>query len=509
MKFVRALPGFVLVLVAHAADVPSQPVCRFAGRVLNSLTGEPLKKAQLTLRSTTSPNLTYAFATDEQGAFLHPAVAGGAYDLIVQRPGFVQMAKALTIAVGDSETMVRLTPQGVITGRVVDRDGDPIVRATVEAIEAHYENGMRRYVVSGTTASNDLGEYRIYGLKPGTYYLGGVSHGPAGDAAAYYPGSLQVSQAAPIDVPAGTEIRGIDLTLSETRGATIRGVVQAAGLPLRGVTVATIPCDWGPLDRVSSSVRSADGAFELAGVEPGCHILAADSFSMGKRYSARLSLNVADSNIESVRVNLLPPIRVTGRVHSESGSAPKAGKMIVTLVARSSSVTASGSPGEDGGLSIDNIVPETYEISATLPEGYFLKSARLGNVDALQSGVDVSQGESGKLDLEISATGGRVEGSVTEGDQPSPGARVVLMPGDERNRRLRFQIATADQKGVFRISGIAPGDYRLYGFQTVDESSVQDPSYLKRFESQSKQVSIHEHGRETLQLEPIRDAGGR
>lgn len=172
--------------------------------------------------------------------------------------------------------------------------------------------------------------------------------------------------------------------------------------------------------------------FELRGVGTGCHILAADSFSTGKRYSARASLNVADANIESLQVSLLAPIRLTGRVRIEGGGALKSGSVVITFVSRTSQVTASGSPAEDGSLSMDNIVPESYEVSALLPDGYYLKSARVGNVDVLQSGLDLSEGEGGKLDVEISAAGGRVNGSVAEADdEPIPGARVVLVSEEE------------------------------------------------------------------------------
>lgn len=251
MKLARALPALFVLLAAHAADAPAQQFSRFTGRVLNALTGEPLKKAQLTLRSTTSADISYRLATDEQGGFSHPTVAAGNYDLVVQRPGFVQAAKPVSLTSGDptAEMTIRLVPQGVVAGRVADRDGDPVARVTVEAIQARYEGGMRRFLVSSSTVTNDLGEYRIYGLTPGTYYLGAVNHGAPGDAAAYYPGTLQLSQAVAIDVPAGNEMHGLDLMLSDLHAVTIRGTIQApAGVPLRGVTITAVPCDSGPLD---------------------------------------------------------------------------------------------------------------------------------------------------------------------------------------------------------------------------------------------------------------------
>lgn len=511
MKLVRAVPALFLVLVIRAADTPPQSFCRFAGRVVNATTGEPLKKAQVILRATASSDLSYHAATDEQGGFALPAVAGGNYELVVQRPGFVQAAKSLALSGGDTvdDAVVRLIPHGVVAGRVIDRDGDPMARVTVEAIQAHYQGAAKRYVVANSAITNDLGEYRIYGLSPGTYYLGGMYHGETGDAAGYYPGSLQASQAVAINVPAGNEVRGLDLTLFDLHTVKVHGTLQAPpGLPLRGVRMTAAPCDSGPLGRVSTSIRGADGSFELIGVGPGCHILAADSLYSGKRYSARMTVNIGDANLESLQVSLLPPIRLIGKVHAESGGLPKTAPIFVTLESRASFVTAAGRVAEDGTLSIDNVVPETYEINARLPEGYYLKSARFGSIDVLQTGLDLSRGDTSRLDLEIRADGGRVDGSVGEGDdQPSPGARIVLVPEDERSRPLRSQTATADSKGVFQISGIAPGDYRVYAFQTVDAGAIQDPAYLKRFEDRGKLISIHEHSQEALRLAPIRAEG--
>lgn len=507
MKLGCAVSALFVILIAHAADVPSQSFSRFAGRVLNAKTGEPLKKAQVILRGTVSSGLSYHAATDDQGSFALPAVAGGNYELVVQRPGFVQAAKSVVLTGGDTveDAVVRLIPHGVVAGRVTDRDGDPMPRVTVEAIQAHYQAGGRLYLVAGTAITNDLGEYRIFGLAPGTYSLGGVYHGEAGDAMGYYPGALQASQAVPIRIPAGNEVHGLDFTLSDLHTVKLRGVVQAPpGLPLRGVTITAAPCDSGPLGRVTTSVRNSDGAFELVGVGPGCHILAADSFNAGKRYSARMTLNIGDAKIELLQVSLLPPIRLSGRLRTESGALPNTGPIFVNLESRSSEVTATGSPAEDGTLSIDNVVPETYEVSAMLPDGYYLKSARFGSIDVLQTGLDLGRGDPSRLDLEVSGDGGRIDGAVLEGDdQPTPGARVVLVPEDERSRRLHFQTAIADSKGAYRFAGIAPGDYRVYAFQTVDAGTIQDPAYLKRFEDRGKLMSIREHSHEVLRLAPI------
>ena len=68
---------------------------------------------------------------------------------------------------------LRLPRGGVITGRVLDAFGDPVMEASVSAFRAEYINpGVRRLSASRPVQTNDLGDFRIYGVAPGKYYVG-------------------------------------------------------------------------------------------------------------------------------------------------------------------------------------------------------------------------------------------------------------------------------------------------------------------------------------------------
>ena len=100
-------------------------------------------------------------------------------------------------------------------------------------------------------------------------------------------------------------------------------------------------------------------------------------------------------------------------------------------------------------------------------------------------------------------TGGRIEGSVADGEgRPIDGARVALIE-DVRSGPSRQRVTVTDAKGVFSIRGIAPGDYKLYAFRNLEVSALQDPVYVRQVESQAKPISIHEHGVENLQVKAI------
>src|SRR5205814_4902693 len=120
--------------------------------------------------------------------------------------------------------------------------------------------------------------------------------------------------------------------------------------------------------------------------------------------------------------------------------------------------------------------------------GYYLKSAKDGDADVLRSRLDLSHGAGGRLELEIGSDGGRIEGTVSDGEgQPMEAARVALIPKDEIGPSRR-KIAVTNPAGAFSIRGIAPGDYQLYASRNLNVTDLNDPAYVKQMEPLAKTV---------------------
>src|SRR4051794_31943754 len=104
-----------------------------------SATGEPLKKAEVTLRAQGRGGTGYSTTTDANGSFTFASVEPGTYAAIAQRNGYVsgdltrRSLNTVTVTAGQeaSSVVLKLTPQGVITGRVSDEDGDALAFAQV------------------------------------------------------------------------------------------------------------------------------------------------------------------------------------------------------------------------------------------------------------------------------------------------------------------------------------------------------------------------------------------
>lgn len=108
---------------------------------------------------------TRVATADERGRFVFGAVGAGIYRLMAQHEAFVRPdGRTMTIGAGQSirDLIVTMTPTGVITGRVVDAYGDP-------ASDVYVRATLNDSTFEATT--NDLGEYRLYGLPPGAYVV--------------------------------------------------------------------------------------------------------------------------------------------------------------------------------------------------------------------------------------------------------------------------------------------------------------------------------------------------
>lgn len=117
----------------------------------------------------------------------------------------------------------------------------------------------------------------------------------------------------------------------------------------------------------------------------------------------------------------------------------------------------------------------------------------------------MSQGVAGTLEITINGNGGQIEGSAADAKQkPASGAVVVLVPeGPRRERLMLFKTAMTDTMGHFSIKGIAPGEYKLFAWEQVEDGAYQDAEFLKPYENQGQAVTIREGSRENAQLKVI------
>jgi len=165
----------------------------------------------------------------------------------------------------------------------------------------------------------------------------------------------------------------------------------------------------------------------------------------------------------------------------------------------------------DGTFRLNNVVPGDYRIEVFPPIGnLFLKEVRFEGADALNTPLRYSGASNAGLDVTIATGGGRIDGILSDArSQPVPSTRVVIVPERSRYRSDLYKVATTDQNGRFLLSGVAPGDYKIFSWESIEENGWFDLDILSRSEARGRSVRVTETSVETIDIRIIPAEGTR
>jgi len=553
----------VLALAGQSGTPPSGATAGTAsliGRVVAADTGQPVRSAGVRVETT---GLSWTATTDDDGRFAVPNLPGGRYTLRVTKAGFVtwlygrdpvgafSRAEPVEIRDGDrvDRGVLRLPRGGVIAGRVVDAFGDPVIEMDVRALRHEYlAPGEPRLGYVRHASTNDLGEFRIYGLPPGRYFVGiglstaGVADrarqstdtlhvvpAPRGVAPVFYPGTPLASDATPVVVPAGAEIRGIDIRLQTVPLATLSGIVtNARGEPASGVILMLNPARTdGVLFAFPSFVEpDAAGRFRMVNIPPGDYridvVSRARMEAIGRTGTnlargpadeiASVAVSVAGQDIEGIAVRTGRGFNLEGRLVVEGGAAlPQESKISIAAIPTLSRqgltgtfLSGSGDVEPDGRFAIEGIAGGVVIRVHGLPAGWSQKAVRLHGTDVTDEGLDV-RGSLQGLEIDVTPTPTRVAGTVRDGAGAlvRDYAAVVVFPADRRRwtTRLTRYVTSAkpDADGQFAVTGLPPGTYYAAVVDTL-ESDWPSPDSLERLRQNATSFSLADGERRTLAL---------
>jgi hypothetical protein len=248
-----------------------------AGQVLRG-NGRPFADVTIFVRSQ-SGNTNRATSTNSNGNFRVTKLPSGDYSVIAYAPGYFAAPDASIKGsgpkyyhIGDSLT-ITLIKGGVITGKVADPSGKPVIGARVRAVPANGVNDLKAILEIQSLRerlTDDRGIYRIYGLEPGTYLVAasgsGGNYKTQNTVSTYFP-STTLAGATKIIVTPGEETAGIDIRYPSERGRTISGSVS--GSASADKIVELIHAQSGTVEATSTLSGGDARSFSFYGVPDG------------------------------------------------------------------------------------------------------------------------------------------------------------------------------------------------------------------------------------------------
>lgn len=529
--------ALIWVSAVAFAQAPAEKPASVEGAVVNSVSGEPIRKAEVSLANgnmteemaammrlvpnapkipgQTVATKTLSATTDSNGKFRFENVPAGTYFLKVKKVGFGDDSKdSLIVTAGQALTKVdfKLVPHGTISGRVVDEDGDPFPTAMVTAQTYTYMGKRKRLMPLDTGQTNSKGEFTLSKVPPGTYMLAADPQNfeaTASDAEiayvrTFYPGTTEASAAQKTELAPGAEVNGITIQMRKGKVVKIKGkLVDAAGAPITSAQVMLMSgTRMGSMSM--KMVEDPEGKFEIGNLQPGTYTAMVMQMQGGSPKMSMIPLFVPDKNVDDLRLAPKPDGAIQGGVTVDSGDKVSLKTLSVMLSADEevALMPSHATVDDSGKFTLEHVTPAVYDVNVSgLPKGTYLKSVTFNGREVLGEPIDCSAAAAGNLHVVLGGDPGKLEVTVLNGEKRAAGARVVLLPADPAHRvPVAVQEGTTADSGQVTLDDVPPGEYLALAWQKVEEDQWLDPDFVKKYEDRAVKVRVASKGSDKIEL---------
>ena len=508
-----------LTLLHAQTPERDQKLGRISGLVVSAHTGEPLKGALFSIMAPSRSIRGRAFEkptrTGFDGTFQLADIPPGRYYYACKKSGYeAGSGPSGQIEVGDGESVegmvIQLRRSGVIAGRVVDSDGEPLPQAQVQAYRQTFGREGARLRPAATAMTDDRGIYRIFRLEPGKYVVGVRPLNelrPRGElayeyAGSFYPNAMTATEAAVLRLDWGQEMGNVDLQVPAAprtllTGAAFNGV---SGHPCRGCVVSITAEDGTAIGTVNPNKA---GLFSIVGLQLGSYQLGT-RFNDGDRLFGKEDLLVAEERTYEVelvahRLQVVEGTVIAGKPPPGNAESPRRVGGVIVQLGRGGGGRGHSSqpiPPTGGRFRFEEVAPGAYRVGLrSMGTAFYLKNLLLGGRRLAKPEINVtSDGSLPSLTVDASADGASVSGTVEPGrgqaaDANLSGAIVAIFPRAGGNPYMTDQQDRL-REGFFNFRGLAPGSYTLFAMPRQDAFNLYDPEVRRALQSRGKVVNL-------------------
>jgi hypothetical protein len=510
------------------------------------------------------PARPFQVTTDSQGAFEFTGLPAGSYRIFASAsqyspqylgmayggkkpngPGSSDLGQPVRLAEGQSfdKAVISLPRGGVITGRVTDENGDPVTR--VQVYTMFFPGGSSRGMRMGSgNQTDDLGQFRIYGLQPGEHVVVAeamrfnfvppnappeTEEDKIGFVTTYYPGTPDEGAAQRVRAMVGAETQGIEIRLLQGRLYRVSGsVVDSQGQPLPRINGQLMRRTAGMMGTSSFGFNTDEkGQFQMRNVPPGNYRLIVrqtrpfvpgpgPQTDLGEM--ASMPLTIVGADVDNLMVMTSSGVTITGQVVFEQGP-PSATSGQVRVMA------TVGNPDEMSGLQSPQpaiVKPDlTFTMKGLMGEfllrtgapNQYLKSVTLGGEDITDTPREFKAGD--RVTITITSRGSTLEGNVVDAaGAASTDAGIVVFSEDKATWRFnstRSKRSFVDADGHFRVPGLMTGRYLVVAVprDRLNMPMTGDTTFFEELSKVATSVVLGEDEERRVDLKVVTGSGGQ
>jgi carboxypeptidase family protein len=516
----------ILSLAPGAASQTNSDHFDLHGKVINSVTGEPISGALVQL------SYQQVQFTQSDGSFAFTNLPRGPFALQTKKPGFfndVELGRGNpwmspeTAMQGD--VIVKLTPEGIIFGQLKNENGEPVEGAPVKLQRWQTANGRRQLEFVGQTTTSDEGTFRFAELTPGNYFLSfappdrGIrianelrrkKQDDQGYGSQFYPGTPDISAATALPVRPGSQLHIIQ-TISRQRLFEIAGVVRGAG-PQSRFDLSLV--DWlGELIPLNVHLNPNTGEFQITGIPAGSYLLSATFFpprndppaSNPAPLTARLPVEV-NTDLSGLVLSLAPAIQAVVQLLDEiqpDATTNNFHQVTLSMISQDfsrngPSITVPQSPDAPSMPSrFENLPPGTYSVQAFPNGSGYVAALRCGSVDLLRDDLTIVPG-SPPPPIEVTLRGDSAQLTAALQDTSKSGTFVVYSPEYPRRSVL---MPAAHGATSASIPNLPPGTYQVFALNDASELEFHSPAAVEQYLKRATTVTLQSGDNANIRVE--------